>query len=147
MLNTLVIGNTPAFTQLQVSFLTLFSSFLSLDISIRSLLTRPLCYFVRTLWSRDWGVGTHCPFLRSPFALALSLSPACDRLPSAFPSFHLRLVNMTRIVQLWLMIRGFWRSVLTIPVRDFNHFTTCPLRCVNVSWIYDLLRPPGHIES
>jgi hypothetical protein len=40
----------------------------------------------------------------------------------------LRLVNMTHSVQLWLLIRGSWRSILTIPVDDFHLFTTCPLR-------------------
>lgn len=35
---------------------------------------------------------------------------------------------MTRSVQLWLLIRGSWRSILTIPIDDFHLFTTCPLR-------------------
>jgi hypothetical protein len=40
-------------------------------------------------------------------------------------SFHL--VNMTRSVQLWLLIHGSWRSILTIPVSDIHLFTTRPL--------------------
>jgi hypothetical protein len=33
-----------------------------------------------------------------------------------------------RSVQLCLLIRGSWRSILSIPVGDFRLFTTCPLR-------------------
>lgn len=34
-------------------------------------------------------------------------------------------VNMPRRL---LLIHGSWHSILTIPVGDFHHFTTCPLR-------------------
>jgi hypothetical protein len=35
---------------------------------------------------------------------------------------------MARSVQLWVFIYGAWCSILTIPIGDFQLFTTCPLR-------------------
>jgi hypothetical protein len=61
------------------------------------------------------------------FALPVSGYPSEFQTPWK-TSICLRLVNMTRSVQLWLLIRGSWRSILTIPVGDFHLFTTCPLR-------------------